>query len=79
MKTANISFVRGEYIITSVNKDETKIDFELQHKGDIKKTLLTDIIRLELDNGYHDRSLYFDYWIYFKNEFWNNSLKNRTC
>src|SRR5690606_25641316 len=30
--------------------------------------LFTEIIRLEQDNGFHDRSRDFDYWIYFRDE-----------
>ncbi|GGW58601.1 hypothetical protein DFQ11_101932 [Winogradskyella epiphytica] len=75
METANIDFIRGVYEKTSSNKDGTRIDFKRITPVTQNNTLLTDIARLELDNGFHDRSRFFEYWIYFKSDAWVRSSK----
>lgn len=73
METGGIKFERGLYKLCAQNDKNTRFDLTLQNKGEYK--VLTDTIRIELDNGFHDRSRYFDYWLYFKNDAWLRSLK----
>ena len=69
MRTGNIEFKRGVYNITSINKDNTKFDYELQSNIiATQEPLFTEILRLELDNGFHHRSRDFDYWLFFRDD-----------
>lgn len=69
METGNAEFKRAVYIQTSTNKSETTINYTLKNGIDeVNDPLFTEIIRIELDNGYHDRSRDFDYWLYFRDE-----------
>jgi hypothetical protein len=75
MKTGKIDFIRAQYKRTSANADETKTDFNLIGFDDNTAEPLTEIARLEKDNGFHNRSLEFDYWLYLKPDLWKNSIK----
>lgn len=69
METGNIPFERAVYLQTSINETKTVIDYSLQCKDKaINEPLFTEIIRLEEDNGFHDTSRDFDYWLYFRND-----------
>lgn len=69
MRTGDIGFKRGVYKMTSRNKDNRIFDYELQSNiVATQEPLFTEILRLELDNGFHDRSREFDYWLYFRND-----------
>ncbi|RBP34474.1 hypothetical protein DFR65_101367 [Oceanihabitans sediminis] len=72
MNTGNIQFKRATYLQTGTNQKRTTIDYETKFNND---PLFSKTIRLELDNGFHDRSRYFDYWLYFKYDKWYNSAK----
>jgi|TARA_B110000037_G_scaffold216891_1_gene276842 hypothetical protein len=75
MKTGNIEYVRAVYYLKSSNIDKTLIDFELlDHKR--LDEFFTKKIRIEKDNGYHDRSRFFNYWLLFRNDTnWKRCLK----
>ncbi|MCK7589275.1 hypothetical protein M0G43_01680 [Subsaxibacter sp. CAU 1640] len=69
MKTAEIEFLRAIYSKTSSKVNDTIIEYNLLANDEvIDEPLFTPIVRLELDNGFHDRSRYFDYWLYFRND-----------
>ncbi|PKQ45912.1 hypothetical protein [Confluentibacter flavum] len=69
METGNIEFIRAVYFQTSTNETKTIINYGLQSNDEvINEPLFTEIIRLEFDNGFHDRSRDFDYWLYFRDE-----------
>lgn len=69
METGNVKFERGIYYRYSVNEHEVIFNYQLKSKSTIfKNSLLTEIVRIEKDNGFHDRSREFDYWLYFRND-----------
>lgn len=69
METGNIVFNRAVYLQTSINEPQRIINYNIKEGSKLEKdTLFTEVIRLEFDNGYHDRSRYFDYWLYFRND-----------
>ncbi|WP_203229473.1 hypothetical protein [Aureibaculum marinum] len=64
MKTGNLKYTRKIYKLDSVsigNKYRT-------YKTNKPNNLFTNIIRIEKDNGYHDRSRFFEHWLYFRND-----------
>ncbi|WP_417199253.1 hypothetical protein [Bizionia sp.] len=69
METGNIEFKRAIYLHNANNLNKTTIDYKLENSLEfINEPLFTEIIRLEQDNGFHDRSRDFDYWLYFRDE-----------
>jgi hypothetical protein len=69
METGNIEFKRAVYLQTSINEPKTIINYGLYSNDKvINDSLFTEIIRLEFDNGFHDRSRDFDYWLYFRDD-----------
>lgn len=68
METAGVSFDRAIYKLSSVNEKGTTINYSISLFNEVVNDyLFTDVVRIQLDNGYHDRSRYFDYWLYFRN------------
>ncbi len=67
MKTANIKFSRGIYTYSSINKDETVRDYKLLKTDLEQNKIFTEIIRIEKDNGFHDRSRKFEHYLYLRN------------
>lgn len=75
MKTGNLEYLRSVYSFVSSNKGkdtndpETFRDYLLTDKSKLNEcNLLTEKIRIERDNGYHRRSRFFEYWLYFRDE-----------
>src|SRR5690554_3517360 len=69
MKTGNLTFYRGIYSFEKGTPNDPIKEFELVNKEIIKDCdLFTKIIRIEKDNGFHDRSRFFEHWIYFRND-----------
>lgn len=69
MKTGGVHFTRGIYEFTSSNPDNTTLNYNLKNRNKVlKQHLFTDILRLEKDNGFHDRSRKFDYWLYLRDD-----------
>jgi hypothetical protein len=76
METGGIQFERGVYELTSSNDNKTTFDYHLIDTNPINgDSLLTEIIRIELDNGYHDRSRSFSHWLFFRADTWKKSPK----
>lgn len=76
METGSVKFKRAVYVQTSTNGLKTTIDYTATNDLNIiNDPLFAEIIRLELDNGYHTRSRYFEYWLYLKFDLWGNALK----
>lgn len=76
-KTGNLKFERAIYGITSVNTENTISHFkkEIASKTGNNK-LHTDIIKIEKDNGFHDRSRFFENYLYFRTDTnWNRCSK----
>lgn len=68
MKTGNKIFERCIYKLDSINKDKTIRDYILQNNIKLfNNSLFTERVRIELDNGYHDRSRYYKHWLYLRN------------
>lgn len=69
MKTGNLEFFRAVYGLEKSNDKGTTYDYTLLNEVEPGGyDLHPEIIRIEKDNGYHDRSREFDYWIYFRDE-----------
>lgn len=66
LQTGNLHFKRAIYSFTNKNSLDTTFDFTLQDLNAENDTLFTDIIRVEKDNGFHDRSREFENWLYFR-------------
>ena len=69
METGNVKFERAEYFRISKNDKDVIFDYEItSFKKTFENSLFFDKIRVEKDNGFHDRSRKFDYWLYFRND-----------
>jgi hypothetical protein len=76
MKTGNLDFKRAVYNLTGINSIQDTFDYKIEKKIINSSVLLPEVIRLEKDNEFHDRSRYFDYWLYLKyGKYWNTSKK----
>lgn len=68
MKTGNVEFDRAIYLRTEINSNNTTWTYELRKSTNNKNENFTEKIRIEVDNGFHEKSRYFDYWLYFRDE-----------
>jgi hypothetical protein len=70
MRTGNKEYVRAIYKLdSSFNNTATTREYILaENNSDLVDNILKDRIRIQKDNGFHDRSRYFDYWLYFRND-----------
>lgn len=69
MKTGNLEYKRNFYVLVNENKEGTIKDYKIIFNPILDdKSLFTEIVRIEKDNDFHDRSRFFDYWIYFRND-----------
>lgn len=69
MQTGNKRYFRGIYALKKGTADNPIKEFELINTDILKDCdLFTEILRIEKDNGYHDRSRFFDYWIFLRND-----------
>ena len=72
MKTGNLKYIREIYKLDSVSPDKKYRTY----KTNEPKDLFTNIVRVEKDNGYHDRSRFFEHWLYFRNDTnWKRCIK----
>ena len=77
MKTGNLNFTRSFYVLDCINDDQTKRDYLLKQKSVITGPILTERVRIEEDNGYHEQSRFFEHWIYFRNDTnWKRCLRS---
>lgn len=68
MQTGGINFNRAIYTLKESKDNGRILDFKIDDFTQSYNSLFTSNIRLELDNGYHDRSREFDYYLYFRND-----------
>lgn len=70
MRTGNKEYLRAIYVLdTSSENTETKREYVLdEEENPLIDKILKKRIKIEKDNGFHDRSRYFDYWLYFRND-----------
>lgn len=69
MKTGNLEYTRNFYELVNVNNDVTILDYVIKLNTNLSKnSLFTEKIRIEKDNGYHDRSREFEYWLFFRDD-----------
>lgn len=69
MQTGNLRYFRGIYALRKSTQGNPIKEFELITTEVLKDCkLFTNIVRIEKDNGYHDRSRDFDYWLFLRNE-----------
>jgi hypothetical protein len=78
MKTGNKEFIRAIYVLdTSSNNTDKKSEYIIDKKNSsLVDKILKERIKIEKDNGFHERSRYFEYWLYFRNDTnWCRCLK----
>jgi hypothetical protein len=78
MRTGNKDFIRAIYVLDiNFNNTETKREYVIQEKINFQlDNVLKERIKIEKDNGFHDRSRQFDYWLYFRNDTnWSRCFK----
>ena len=78
MRTGNKDFIRAIYVLDiNSNNTETKREYVIQEKINFQlDNVLKERIKIEKDNGFHDRSRQFDYWLYFRNDTnWSRCFK----
>jgi len=70
MRTGNKGYLRAIYVLdASTNITETKREYVLaENNNNLVDEVLMKRINIEKDNGFHDRSRDFDYWLYFRND-----------
>jgi len=66
LSTGNLEYNRAVYNCINKNSLDTVFDFTLEDLNTSNDLIFTDIIRVEKDNGYHDRSRDFKNWLYFR-------------
>ena len=78
MRTGNKEYVRAIYNIdTSYNNTDIKREYVFaKNNNSLIDKVLKSRIKIEKDNGFHDRSRHFDYWLYFRNDTnWSRCFK----
>jgi hypothetical protein len=78
MRTGNKEYLRTVYVLdTSSNNTDTKREYILAKKNNyLIDEILKERIKIEKDNGFHDRSRQFEYWLYFRNDTnWSRCFK----
>lgn len=69
MNTGNLRYYRGIYALKKGTSTTSIKEFELINTDILNDCkLFTKILRIENDNGFHDRSRFFEYWIYLRND-----------
>lgn len=69
MQTGNLRYFRGIYALKKGTEENPIKEFELINTDILKDCkLFTKVLRIENDNGFHDRSRYFEYWLFLRNE-----------
>jgi hypothetical protein len=78
MRTGNKDYLRAIYTLDTSYKNTDKIkQYILVKKNNyLIDKILKERIMIEKDNGFHDRSRQFDYWLYFRNDTnWSRCFK----
>jgi hypothetical protein len=77
MKTGKLEFHRGIYVLNKRNSSNNVWHFDLVNRDLLNIcNLFTDIIKIEKDNGFHDRSRSFENWLYLRTtKNWNTGIK----
>ncbi|MBG7612102.1 hypothetical protein IU405_07555 [Polaribacter sp. BAL334] len=70
MKTGNKEYIRAIYVLdSSIELTDKKREYILAEKNNnLVNEVLKNRIKIEKDNGFHDRSREFEYWLYFRND-----------
>jgi hypothetical protein len=69
METGKVIFERAEFFRFSKNEKDLIFDYEISSLNTtFQNSYFYDKIRVEKDNGFHDRSRNFNYWLYFRND-----------
>lgn len=69
MQTGKRRYFRGIYTLKKGTVENPIKEFKLINTGILKDCkLFTNILRIENDNGFHDRSRFFEYWLYLRND-----------
>lgn len=67
VKTGNKKYFRALYGFDKKNDLNTTFDYRLINTIEPEgRELLTNIVRIEKDNGFHERSRFFEHWLYFR-------------
>ena len=69
MKTGNLEYSRKFYTLFSECQNGLIKDYQIKFSSKLDdKSIFTEIVRIEKDNGYHEKSKDFDYWFYLRND-----------
>ena len=70
MKTGNKEYIRRVYKLDQHYKSNDRIKeyIFLENQNILRDNILKERIRIEKDNGFHDRSRFFEYWLYIRND-----------
>lgn len=69
MQTGNIKYFRGIYALNKGTANNPIKEFELINNDILKSCgLFTKIVRTEIDNGFHDRSRFFEHWLMLRDK-----------
>jgi hypothetical protein len=78
MRTGGKDYLRAIYTLdTSYNNTAKAKQYILAEKNNyLIDEILKERIKIEKDNGFHDRSRQFEYWLYFRNDTnWSRCFK----
>jgi hypothetical protein len=78
MRTGNKDYLRAIYTLDiSYNNTVKAKQYILVEKNNyLIDEILQERIKIEKDNGFHDRSRQFEYWLYFRNDTnWSRCFK----
>ena len=78
MRTGNKDYLRAIYTLDTSysNTDKTKQYVLAEKNNYLVDEILKNRIKIEKDNGFHDTSRLFEYWLYFRNDTnWNRCFK----
>ena len=68
MKTGNLKYTRNFYDLDTISIDKEKRVYKIKYRSEHTNELFTNIVKVEKDNGFHDRSRFFEYWLLFRDE-----------
>ena len=66
MTTGKKEYKRVIYTFDKCNKDNTARYYQINNNS--TDEVFTQKLKIEKDNGFHDRSRFFEYWLYFRND-----------
>ena len=78
MKTGGIEYLRGIYKINTNKSNENFKYYNLLNTELLEKcNLFTDLLRVEKDNGFHEKSRWYDNWLKLRNtENWETCTRS---